>query len=190
MPKHIILTDVELNLDDVIVVPRSSLPQIIDQLEPGEYTLRNTSPPRTGTVREVVVDPPDPPEGVAPSVTLDPSWASNSAQVDQRVTFNRGAASGTPQPTATVSVFRGAVDVTYLVSNSGITFPQAGQYTVRVTWSNGIGSPVTVTSAAINVVVPPAWQIAGGMNGMVIETMPTPVNLPVAGGLNEITVGT
>ncbi|RWR25294.1 hypothetical protein D2T29_22170 [Sinirhodobacter populi] len=50
MAKHIILTDTALTASDIILATRGSLPQVIGGLEAGEYTVRNTSAPLSGTV--------------------------------------------------------------------------------------------------------------------------------------------
>ncbi len=50
MPKHIILIDTALSASDVILTTRTALPQTISGLAAGDYTVRNTSAPVSGTV--------------------------------------------------------------------------------------------------------------------------------------------
>lgn len=50
MAKHIILTSTALTPADVILVTKASLPQVIQNLAPGEYTVRDTSAAVVGTV--------------------------------------------------------------------------------------------------------------------------------------------
>lgn len=128
----------------------------------------------------------------APVVTAQPYFSPASGRrVGDTVTLNFGSASGSPTPTRTWTLRRGATDVSSQVTNGQITFTQSGTYTLEVSWSNGVGGPVQATSATI--VVSPAaetlWQVAGDINELTITTMPTPAPLVLTGGMNEITIG-
>ncbi|RWR29853.1 hypothetical protein D2T29_13805 [Sinirhodobacter populi] len=50
MTKHIILTDTALTASDIILATRGSLPQVIGGLAAGDYTVRDSSAPVSGTV--------------------------------------------------------------------------------------------------------------------------------------------
>lgn len=149
MPKHIILTDTTLNPADVILVPRSSLPQVIQGLAPDTYTVRNTSAPISGVVSEVG-------SGVAPIPTAVPSFSPGTGlQVGSTATLNFGGATGTPTPTRSWVLTRDGVDVSSQVVGNQITFTQAGSYRLTVTWSNSAGQ-VTSQSSNYTVAAAPA----------------------------------
>lgn len=150
MPKHIILTDVALELADVIIVPRTALPQLIDGLAPDTYTIRNTSAPISG-----VVTAGDPVE-VAPTVAVAPSLLPGTGlQVGSTATLIFGSANGNPAPGRSWTLTRNGVDISNQVTGNQITFTQPGSYRLSVIWSNAAGQ-VTAQSDAYTVVEAPA----------------------------------
>lgn len=166
MPKHIILTDAALELADIIVVPRSAVPQVIQGLEPGEYTVRNTSAPVSGAVTGTVVTQP-------PVVTTPASITpATGLQVGDTATLNFGAATGVPTPAMSFRLLRGGVNVSSQVAGGQIAFAQAGSYVLEVTWTNAHGTAQSVTSAVTVEEVPlePQIRVASDINNRSVHS--------------------
>lgn len=153
MPKHIILTDVAIDPADIIVVPRTAIPQVIRDLQAGAYTVRNTSAPVSGVV-------------AAPGIIQAPLVTSPAAivpatglQIGSTATLSFGTAVGAPPPVGSLRLLRNGVDISSQVSGETFTFTQAGSYVLEVTWTNAHGTAQSVTSA-VTVAEAPAGAVA------------------------------
>ena len=102
---------------------------------------------------------PLPPGNVAPTITTQPT-ISGGTTIGDILTLARGAATGTPTPTATYQWLRNSA---VIPNEDALTLDTggygAGVYSARVRWSNGVNPDAVATSNTITVeaaVTPPA----------------------------------
>ena len=97
--------------------------------------------------------PVTPPGNVAPTITTQPT-ISGGTTVGDILTLARGAATGTPTPTATYQWLRNSA---VIPNEDALTLDTggygAGAYRARVIWANGVTPAATGTTNTINVAV-------------------------------------
>lgn len=138
MAKHIILTDSALSASDILLVTKATLPQAISGLSAGDYTVRTTSAPISGTVSSAEVK-------TAPAAFGASDWAVATGSGAGQITLTVSAlpSNGGSAITALQYSLDGGTIWTAL---SGAT---AGAYTVNAAAS---GTAYTASLRAVNAI--------------------------------------
>ncbi len=92
---------------------------------------------------------------VAPMITRQPSILPATAALGDSVTLDLGAASGTPQPSATWDITRNGISIKDRLDSGALTLElaEAGVYALNVTWANSADA-VEASTASITLSAP------------------------------------